>query len=40
MSGKPALILLNNHARPAAQLLMAAFPAWDVHAPDEAAALA
>lgn len=37
MSGKPALILLNVHARPAAQLLMAAFPAWDVYAPDEAA---
>ncbi len=37
MSGKPALILLNLHARPAAQLLMAAFPNWDVHAPEEAA---
>src|SRR5690606_41929092 len=37
VSGKPALILLGIHARPAAQVLMAAFPNWDVYAPDEAA---
>lgn len=37
MSGKPALILLTPQARPAAQLLMAAFPAWEVYAPDDVA---
>jgi cobalt-precorrin 5A hydrolase/precorrin-3B C17-methyltransferase len=37
MSGRPALVLLTPNARKAAQLLMAAFPAWEVYAPDDAA---
>lgn len=37
MSGPPALVLLTPNARKAAQLLMAAFPAWEVYAPDDAA---
>lgn len=37
MSGRPALILLTPNARKAAQLLMTAFPAWEVYAPDDAA---
>lgn len=35
--GKPALVLLTPNARSTAQALMTAFPAWDVHAPDDAA---
>src|SRR3546814_7218275 len=35
--GRPALVLLTPNARKAAQLLMAAFPAWEVYAPDDAA---
>lgn len=37
MSGKPALVLLTPNARGVAQALMAAFPAWEVYAPDDAA---
>ncbi|HEX6958724.1 MAG TPA: precorrin-3B C(17)-methyltransferase [Ferrovibrio sp.] len=37
MNGKPALVLLTPQARPAAQLLMQAFPAWEAYAPDDAA---
>lgn len=36
-TGKPALVLLTPNARSVAQALMTAFPAWDVHAPDDAA---
>lgn len=35
--GKPALVLLTPQARGVALALMAAFPAWDVYAPDDAA---
>lgn len=37
MTGKPALVLLTPNARGVAQALMAAFPAWEVYAPDNAA---
>jgi cobalt-precorrin 5A hydrolase/precorrin-3B C17-methyltransferase len=37
MSGKPALVLLTPNARGVAQALMAAFPAWEAYAPDDAA---
>lgn len=37
MSGKPALVLLTPNARGAAQALMAAFPAWEAYAPEDAA---
>lgn len=36
-TGKPALVLLTPNARGVAQALMTAFPAWDVHAPEDAA---
>ncbi len=37
MSGKPALVLLTQNARGVAQALMAAFPAWEIYAPEDAA---
>jgi cobalt-precorrin 5A hydrolase/precorrin-3B C17-methyltransferase len=37
LSGKPALVLLTQNARTAAQALSDAFPAWEVYAPDDAA---
>lgn len=37
MSGKPALVLLTQNARAVAQALSAAFPAWEIYAPDDAA---
>jgi len=37
LSGKPALVLVTQNARTAAQTLSTAFPAWEVYAPDDAA---